>query len=257
VEVVVLGPAEVRGISRPFARAGSLDLVVYLAMHPRGASTEAWATALWPDRLLAAPTLHSIVSEARRCLGRSAAGGDHLPRRRGTLQLAQSVTSDWERLGVLAAQADPEGWREGLSLVRGRPFDALRSPDWTILEGHAAEVEDRIVQLAIRLAEHDLGVGDGRGAERAVRRALLASPYDERLYRLLLRAADLQGNPGGVESAMAELVRLVSGVPRVSGPPGHMLATPDAVACVHPRTADLYRALSRGRPAAGAPLARL
>ena len=36
------------------------------------------------------------------------------------------------------------------------------------------------------------------------------SPYDERLYRMLLRTADAAGNPGGVESVMADLVRVVA-----------------------------------------------
>ena len=69
------------------------------------------------------------------------------------------------------------------------------------------------------------------------RRGLLASPFDERLYRLLLRAADAEGNPAGVESVMTELLRLLG----------------DA----HPQTADLYLALTRRVPAAGRPLARL
>jgi hypothetical protein len=257
VEVRVLGPVEVRGGARPFQRAWTLDLVVYLAMHPRGATNDAWATALWPDRLMAAPTLHSTVSAARRSLGHSRWGRDHLPRQHGTLQLAPTVTTDWRRVRELADTSDPGAWRQALSLVRGRPFDGLRSPDWTVLEGIAAEVEDGIVQLAIRVAEHDLGTGDGHGAALAARRGLLASPYDERLYRLLLRAADLQGNPAGVEAAMSELVGLLAGGGEHPLVPGRG-AIADADAFVHPDTAALYRALSRRPPAAaGRELARL
>lgn len=247
VEVRVLGPVEVRGAARPFQRAWTLELVVYLAMHPRGATTDGWATALWPDRLMADPTLHSTVSAARRALGRSSLGRDHLPHRRGALQLAPTVCTDWQRLGSLSATDDPDAWRAGLGLVRGRPFDGLRSPDWTVLEGVAAAVEDGVVQLAIRLAEHLLGKGDGLGAARAARRGLLASPYDERLYRLLLRAADRQGNPAGVEAAMGELLRLVAGEGGAPPPGGGWAA--EAVAHVHPDTAALYRTLSRRRRA--------
>lgn len=245
----MLGPAEVCGAARPLSRAWTLELVVYLALHPRGATSEAWATALWPDRLMAAPTLHSTASAARRSLGRSSRGTDHLPRRHGFLQLAPTVTTDWHRLCGLADADDPTSWRAGLALVRGRPFEGLRSPDWTVLEGVAAEVEDGVVQLAIRLAEHLLGAGDGHGAARAARRGLLASPYDERLYRLLLRAADLQGNPAGVESAMGELLLLVAGE-GFSGPSaGRTWA--EAADHVHPDTAALYRSLSRRHRAPG------
>jgi hypothetical protein len=252
VEVAVLGPVEVHGASRPFQRAWTLDLVVYLSLHPRGSTNEAWATALWPDRLMAAPTVHSTASAARRALGRSSRGLDHLPRRHGALQLAPTVGTDWERLCRLAATDDPGAWATGLALVRGRPFDGLRSPDWTVLEGIGAAVEEGVVQLAIRLADHLLGRGDGLGAARAARRGLLASPFDERLYRLLLRAADRQGNPAGVESAMVELLRLVVGETETWAAGGCL--APLAASYLHPDTAALYRALSR-RPQARRPAA--
>lgn len=256
VEVQILGPVDVRGAAGPFRRAWSLELVAYLAAHPRGATNEAWATALWPDRLMAAPTLYSTASAARRALGRSRAGHDHLPRRHGRLVLAPTVGTDWGRFRRLATSSSPDAWRQALDLVRGRPFQGLRSPDWTVLEGVAAEVEDGVVQTAARLAEHHLAAGDGHGAARAARRALLASPYDERLYRLLLRAADCQGNPAGVEAAMAELVGLVAG-PAPAPARGPAPARPgpwwpvEAARWVHPDTAALYRSLSRRPAAAG------
>lgn len=264
VDVGVLGPAEVRGASGPFERAWSLELVVYLVMHPRGATSDEWATALWPDRLMAAPTLYSIASAARRALGRSRSGHDHLPRRHGRLQLSPTVGTDWQRLRALAAGPVTDDWERALSLVRGRPFEGLRAPDWAVLEGVVAEVEGGVVDLALRLAEHRLAAGDGRRAAWAARRGLLASPYDERLYRILLRAADLEGNPAGVEAAMAELVLLVAGgdgASLVTGVRtqrrGHPLPV-TATDLVHPDTAALYRALSRRRTgASGRVVARL
>jgi len=220
VEVAVLGPVEVRGAARPFERAWTLDLVAYLALHPRGASTESWATALWPDRLPAAATLHSTSSAARRALGPSGAGRDHLPRRHGRLQLGPTVGCDWGRFSLLARSEDGASWAGALDLVRGRPFEGLRSPDWTVLEGFTAEIEETVVDVALRLAGHRLQRDDGRGAGAAARRALLVSPYDERLYRVLLRAADAQGNPAGVESVMAELGPPGRREPRGSGPGG-------------------------------------
>jgi len=242
VVVAILGPVEVRGAARPFRRAPAFDLVVYLALHHRGASNDAWATALWPDRLMAAPTLHSTASAARRALGHGTLGLDHLPRSHGRLQLAPSVVTDWQQLRELAALGDAAAWRAGLSLVRGRPFDGLRHGDWAVLEGVLCVVEESVVELALRLGEHELAAGSGRAAALAARAGLLASPYDERLYRLLLRAADLEGNPAGVERVMAELVQVVGGVPTGRHP--RPIGTGD-LRVVHPDTAALYRSLSR------------
>ena len=241
VEVQVLGPVGVVGSARPFstARAWSLELVVYLAMHPGGASTDQWATALWPDRMMAPASLHSTASAARRALGVAASGVDHLPRAHGRLALGPTVTSDWARLQLLAAADDPEQWAVALRLVRGRPFESLRAGDWAVLEGITAAIEAEVVDLATRYAQWCLEVGDPAGAEWAARRGLRVSAYDERLYRVLLKSADRAGNPAGVESAMQELVELVA-------------EDVEPFDAVHPETWDLYRSLSRrARPRAG------
>jgi len=256
VEVGVLGPVEVRGAARPFRRAWSLDLVVYLAMHPRGVTSSEWSTALWPDRLMAAPTLHSTASAARRSLGKSSNGQDHLPRRHGSLRLQPSVTTDVQRLERLAASPDPVDWETGLSLIRGRPFSGLRSDDWIVLEGIEAAVGEIVVALAIRSAEHHLVGGDGRAAAQGARRGLLAAPYDERLYRILLRAADVEGNPAGVESVMSELLRLVAGF-EIQSRERAATGSAELTALVHSETAALYHALSRRRPATRGTVARL
>src|SRR5579875_1855374 len=140
VEVAVLGPLELRGVARPVARHAAVELIVYLAMHPRGVANEVWATALWPDRIMSPATLHSTASAARRALGRSASGRAHLPRRHGRLELAPSVGAEW---------------RSALDLVRGRPLEGLRRSDWFVLEGVVAAVEESIVDLVISLAEHN------------------------------------------------------------------------------------------------------
>jgi DNA-binding SARP family transcriptional activator len=241
VEVAVLGPIEVRGIAVDFARASALELVVYLAMHPVGVSNDRWTTALWPDRLMAPATLHSTASAARRTLGHGSSGLDHLPRSHGRLQLSPSVTTDWRRFQVLAASDDPLHWSRALDLVRGRPFDGLRNAEWTVLEGIAAEIEERVAELACRLADDRLSAGRARSAGNAARMGLVVSPYDERLYRRLLRCADQEGNPAGVERVMAELLA------QVDGTPWRDPASAFDLDAVHPKTASLYEALSRRR----------
>lgn len=230
----LLGPVRVRGAAGPFGRAWALELVAYLSVHPGGVPNDMWAAALWPDRLMAPATLYSVASRARRALGRSASGVDHLPRSHGRLVLSPTVGTDWGRLRRFATQDAPAAWRCGLALVRGRPFDGLRSADWTVLEGVAATVEAEVADLALRLATRCLARGDAPGAEWAGRQGLLASPFDERLYRLLLRAADLAGNPARVELVMRELV-------------GRVGEGGDGLDAVHPETVEVYRELSRHR----------
>lgn len=237
VEVKVLGPVEITGAARAFTRAWAKELVVYLAMHPNGAVNDSWATALWPDRLMAASSLHSTASVARRALGHASDGRDHLPRSHGRLALAPSVGTDWGRFVAAADTSTPAGWRMALELVRGRLFEGLRADDWPILEGIGPAIEASVVDVAAQLAAVCLEANDPAGAEWAARKGLLVSPYDERLYRVLLRAADLGGNPAGVESVMAELLRVVAD-------------EVEPLESVHPSTVELYRSLSRrGAPA--------
>jgi DNA-binding SARP family transcriptional activator len=240
VEVAVLGPSEIRGAASGFSRSSAVELVAYLAMHPGGVANDAWATALWPDRLMAPATLHSTASAARRGLGRAADGTDHLPRSHGRLKLGPSVSTDWSAFQALARSPDPERWEQALGLVRGRPFEGLHHAEWTVLEGFVAEIEERVAELAAALADTRLETGRPRAAMAAARRGLLVSPYDERLYRRLLRCADSDGHPAGVERVMAELLAHLDGPPAV---PGHAFD----LAVVHPKTASLYASLSRRR----------
>jgi len=246
IEVAVLGPTEVRGVAS-FSRSSALDLVVYLALHPDGVANDVWATALWPERVMAPATLYSTASAARRALGRSGFGLDHLPRSHSRLRLANTVTTDWRRFEVLAASRDPKLLRAALKLVRGRPFEGLRNAEWTILDGTAALIEERVTEVACAVADEFLEHGDCRSAAVAARRGLLVSPYDERLYRRLLLCADGEGHPAGVERVMTELLTRLEGVvPRTA------VGTFD-LAVVHPETASLYGRLSRRRqPQTGA-----
>lgn len=233
IMVRVLGQVEISGAARQFTHAWAIELIVYLAMHPGGVRNEVWAAALWPDKEMAQASLHSTASAARRSLGTTASGEDHLPRSRGRLALGADVRTDWDGFVNLSRSSLPDDWQEALRLIRGRPFEGLRSPDWVVLEGVLATIEAVVVDLACRFAEHCLEQRlDARGAEWAARQGLRVSPYDERLYRVLLKAADAAGNPAGVESIMTELVHLVA----------DDIEPYDAV---HPETLALYRQLSR------------
>jgi Bacterial transcriptional activator domain len=132
----------------------------------------------------------------------------------------------------LSQSQAPDDWRKALNLVGGRPFDGLRSDDWVILEGISATVEAGVVDLAFRYAQACLEANDPPGAEWSARQGLRVSTYDERLYRVLMTAANAAGNPAGVESTFSELVHLVAD-------------DVEPFDAVHPETLALYRKLSR------------
>jgi DNA-binding SARP family transcriptional activator len=256
--VAVLGPVEIRGAAQPFARAASKELVVYLAFHRQGVRNDVWATALWTDRCIASSTLHSTASVARRALGRSPSGGEHLPRGGRRLRLAGSVGTDVDRFAAAAGGADPNGWKEALALVRGRPFEGLHLADWAVLDGTQAQLEAMVVGTALKAAEYFLRRGRGEEAEWAVRRGLRANPYDERLYRGLLWAMERMGNRAGMWSTMAELRFLsTDGADRSAGH-GAGMERRTVPPSVHPTTVALFRELSqRESPAARGEPSRL
>jgi DNA-binding SARP family transcriptional activator len=236
VDVLVLGPVQVEGANESFeARPLLTELVVYLAFHPEGLAGEACATALWPDKRVPLQTLSNRLHEARRALGTMEDGRARLKRSDGRHMLAPDVRTDWSRFVALTGpESGPASWRQALAVVRGRPFDGLAKGDWAVFEGFVAAIEAAVVGVAARLGEHLLEAADPLGAEWALRQGLLVAPWDERLYRLLMVAADATGNRGGVESVLRSLAQVLDH-------PG------DPIGAVHAETAALYRRLTGAR----------
>jgi DNA-binding SARP family transcriptional activator len=247
VEIAVLGPVVVEGAARPFHRSAALELVVYLALQRRSVEYAEWPVAIWPDREVSIATVYSTVSDARRALGPAADGSEHLPRDGGHLRLARSVGTDVERFESLASAADPHWVVEAMRLVRGTLFGGLRRADWAVLDGTQSAVESLVAETALRGADALLGLERAAAAEWVVRRALVVSPYDERLYRALLRATAAQGNRVALHVTMGQLLTLAGAVVGWGEPRPRPETTP--LTCLHPETADLYRELMRGSPA--------
>jgi DNA-binding SARP family transcriptional activator len=257
VDVCVLGPIEVRGAAAPFRRSAALELVVYLAFHRRPVRHGDWALALWPDRAVSTSTIYSTASDARRALGRDGAGNARLPRNGGHLMLGRDVNSDVARFEALAAGGRPADLLEAMALVRGPIFAGLRRTDWAVFDGTESLLQSVVAETALRAAGLLVGQGRAVEAERVVRRALLACPYDERLYRSLLRVAAAQGNRVGLRSTVAQLVALASD--EVSGATGPTIGRrgEPVLTCLHPETAALYHQLVGVAPAPGGHPARL
>lgn len=231
VLVRVLGPVDVQNASDVLgARRRITEVIVYLAMHPEGSSGEALSTAVWPDRRVPTQTVANRLSEARRMLGVTSSGQSRLGRVAGR-HVLQGVDTDWHRFETLTgSEADLSSLLQAIELIRGRPFEGLSETGWALLEGYIATMEARISEVATRAATAALDRGEIDVAERAVRRCLLAAPWDERLYRMLMTVCHAAGNRGGVEEALRSLARVLEW----QGEP---------VEGVHPETARLYRQL--------------
>jgi len=240
VEIAVLGPVSFDGLAQPFRRTAARELVVYLALHPSGSLNRAWVDALWPTRIVPQATVDSTVCDARRALGHAHDGAPRLVRHERRLRLSDQVCTDVERFASVASANDPASCHRALAMVRGVPFTGLSLGDWAVFEGIGAHVESMVAATALQGAADALAARRGAEAEWLVRQALRACPYDERLYRALLRATDAQGNRAGLRLAMAEL-HLLSG--------GDESDQRDQEECpgrwLHPRTLALYRELTR------------
>jgi DNA-binding SARP family transcriptional activator len=206
----LLGPVEVHGAPGPFDRPKVIESLAYLAVNRGGATKTAWATALWPDRHMSPNSLNTSLWQLRRALGVDASGKRRFPPSRSRrLRLGAGVCTDLELFEALACDPSPVRAGEALGLVRGRPFDGLGDPEWLVLEGHTSRVESLVVATALRAAGCALDAGDPDRASLAARQAILASPYDERLYRILMMAASAGGNAGGVKATMRALCRVL------------------------------------------------
>ncbi len=224
---------------------------MYLAFHREGVRHGEWSLALWPDRPVSSATVHSTASDARRALGRTADGAPRLPCG-SPLRLHPSVVTDVDRFAALARSHTCEAWIDAAQLLRGPLFGGLRRADWAILDGTHARVEALVVHTVLQAAECLRREARPAEAEWLVRRGLVVSPYDERLYRSLMLALAAQGNRTGMRSAMAQLLVAAQGTRAPFGP-----WDTDDTDAVGPETTELYRELLRRWPAPGGVPARL
>jgi hypothetical protein len=172
------------------------------------------------------------------------------------VRLRDTVGTDVERFVALASSDDPARWVRALGLVRGPLFAGLGNSDWAVFDGTQPWVESQVVLTALRVADLGLRGRSGCDPEWALRRALLVSPYDERLYRALLRATAAQGNRVGLRSTMAQLLTLAGEAENDERRPP-AVRHEDVEQCLHPDTATLYRDLVQGSPATGGHSSRL
>ena len=201
------GSVCLKGVPEAPPRPKSLELLSWLVLHPGGGDPDRVATVMWPDAFTSQGNVRTLVSRTRRWLGTRPGGAWYLPPH-GALRLEQPLRSDWAELRALARSADPADWRRGLELVRGRPFADV---DWTwaTTEGFQASMEADVVDLADRAACCELAHGRLSEARWAAEQGLLASPYDERLYRVLMEVVARSSGTKAVRAVMSRLAAVL------------------------------------------------
>lgn len=203
-----------------FDRARSAEAIVYLACREegRGVAIDDVRAALWPDGRAKDQTVRNTITRARSGLGTDPDGLAYLPAPvEGRYRLDDRVVTDFEVFWSLRRAADalddPTAaaalLEEALHLVRGEPLlGAGRNYAWTA--PLATTIVVAVVDAADELGEIRLSAGDPRGAERAARAGLAAAPGEERLYRILMRAAAALDSKPMIERLYRELLDVLA-----------------------------------------------
>ncbi len=253
VDVVVSVLGEVRAERRTEGGGGeplvpsrqrALEAIAYLALRESAVDREDLEISLFPEGANSAKTIYNTVSSARSLLGEEL----FPPSEGGRYELSAAVVTDYGLFCELVGEADETEdataaaglLTEALGLVQGEPFTGVgRSYAW--VGPHRGMIVAQVVDAAEELAEVRLATGDWKAAEWAARRGLRAFPADERMYRLLMRAARVAGNISGVQRVFRELCDVIAD-PDLGVEPEDTL---------HPETVDLLEQLtgSSGRQA--------
>jgi nucleoid-associated protein YgaU/DNA-binding SARP family transcriptional activator len=203
-----------------FDRARSAEAIVYLACREegRGVAIDDVRAALWPDGRSKDQTVRNTITRARSGLGTDPVGVPYLPAPvEGRYRLDDRVVTDFEVFWSLRRAADAVDdptaaaalLEEALHLVRGEPLlGAGRNYAWTA--PLVTTIVVAVVDAADELGEIRLGAGDPRGAERAARAGLAAAPGEERLYRILMRAAAALESKPMIERLYRELLDVLA-----------------------------------------------
>lgn len=220
VEVRILGPVEVAG--PPPMEEGrdvlAVELVVYLATHPGGVHPVVLGGVLWP-RGVQAVVRDATIARVGTWLGVDGAGRPNLyVDDAGRLRLGPEVRTDWTVFGDLVRRSragsstgsaeNPALLEQALSLVRGpllngRPRGRYA---WLAADDLEYDVTAAVADAAHRLCEIRLGEGEAGRAVAAARAGLALAADDEVLWRDLLRATHLTGDPARLR-AVAEALR--------------------------------------------------
>jgi DNA-binding SARP family transcriptional activator len=196
-QISVLGPLTITGAkqSRRGLRARALELIAYLALHPRPVHRDELLEAFWPedDPRRTRPRLRQGVRDARRLLGSAIAS----ERDRYWLD-RDAVDIDFDQLERLLLQAraardDNVGQRfleHALALFTDEP---LAGSDYLWAEGELRRLRATQVELLEQVGRNRLGGGEPGRALELAERGLALDGLNEGLWRLALEAEGALG----------------------------------------------------------------
>lgn len=133
VLVRVLGPVVIDG-APSVNRRRVKELIVYLALHPEGVTTEQITAALWPGETPTRAAFNQTVTRARAALGDDPDGQPYVGYvHDGRYRPSQYLLCD----AILLEQAAATDAPVDVAEATGEPFAATPGFEWAYVEGHA------------------------------------------------------------------------------------------------------------------------
>ncbi|MEU4829684.1 hypothetical protein [Streptosporangium sp. NPDC023615] len=227
VEVRILGPAEVVG--PPPMEEGravlAVELVVYLATHPGGVHPVVLGGILWP-RGVQPVVRDATIARVVAWLGTDGQGRPNLyADESGRLRLGPEVCTDWMVFRDLVRRSHADN--AGRHALLERALDLVRGPllsgrprgryAWLAADDLEYDVTAGVADAAHRLCEVRMARGEVDEAVAAVRAGLLLAADDEGLWRDLLRATHLGGDPVRLRAVADALQRRAASHPYGGG----------------------------------------
>jgi len=160
--VRVLGPVEIEGGARPVTRRKCRELIVLLALHPKGRTEAQIKDALWPDQLPTANTFNQTVSRARTALGANTAEKLHIPHvTDGHYRISRHVVTDADLLEQTLGQAvaDPSDQFLLFELTSQladakAPFEGSKGYEWAYEKALPARMSAILDEARMFVDEH-------------------------------------------------------------------------------------------------------
>lgn len=190
LSISLLGPLRIDGADQPPKRVPTRELIVYLALHPHGASRDELIEALWPaqDPKKTLRRLWDLATDARAALG------DALIHEGERYRLDRAkVQIDLDQLDHLLASTDADtepDLEAALALWRGEP---LEGADYIWADGHIHRLRATLLGLLERAGNARLERGDARGALQMAEQAIALDQFHEASWRLALQAEHALG----------------------------------------------------------------
>ena len=192
-------------------RSDSLPILVHLAVHPDGATSDQLMAAIWPETRPhhARGRFHTTISELRKTLT-EALGADPITRTHGRYHLDPTrVDVDLWHLTAAAHQAtttlDPTEHQQILHNIVGLYTGPLaEGHNWLWLAPHRETTRRHVLDAYIGLADTQ---PDPHAALTHIQDAIRVDPYNEHLYQRAMHLHATLNSPDGLTRTLHALTQ--------------------------------------------------